>query len=357
METRINKPKERLGNIELLRTLCMFFVMMAHFNLNVILRNNETSTELNYFALLVNSLVFVCVNSYILISGYFSIKLKLKSILALFLQTEFYAALAICTFIISSIIFCSDSLSINILKGLRPFHPNGLWFVPCYALLLIISPLLNWICEEKKSHAVTIAVLVVGGAIIYVVRDNSGNNIVNFISIYLIGRWIALYGKTNSKRQKLIATIILFFSVLLTFCLELWWLQKGHSVDDKKIFSHCTPYLITSSVALFVLFKNITFSKRWLFIVSPSVFSVYLFHENGLIKNIVYIKPLRYLISIMPNDVISYLVMIIYGFILFTLIILFDHYVRIPIQKYLMDAFTRVRVLRIIDSKLLKLNE
>lgn len=78
----MTKTAGRQGNIELLRILCMFFVMLFHFNLNVILRNEETSHELNYFALFVNSLVVVAVNTFVLISGYFSIKLKTKSILA-----------------------------------------------------------------------------------------------------------------------------------------------------------------------------------------------------------------------------------------------------------------------------------
>lgn len=54
---------QRQSNIELLRILCMFFVVMFHFNLNVILRNGETSQGMNYMALLVNSLVVVAVNT------------------------------------------------------------------------------------------------------------------------------------------------------------------------------------------------------------------------------------------------------------------------------------------------------
>jgi surface polysaccharide O-acyltransferase-like enzyme len=349
---------ERQGNIELLRILCMFFVMFAHFNLNAILRNDETSQGLNYFALLVNSLLFVCVNTYILISGYFSIKLKVKSILSLLIQTEFYAVLAICIFALFSISSCSNfTIGKHILVGMIPFRPYGLWFIPCYALLLIISPLLNRICEGKKTHALSIAVIGLGGLILYLTKGYLGNSVVNFILIYLIGRWIALYVKKNNKRQKYIAVFLLLLSVGLTFCLELWWLQRGNSVADKMIFSHSTPWIIASSVALFVLFKNITISKSWLFYIGPSVLSVYLFHENGLIKQYIYIKPLRYLFSISPNDALSYMIMIIYGLSLFSIIVLFDHYVRIPIQDYIMGTLKNNRVYKVMDSKLQKLNK
>lgn len=81
----------RQRNIELLRILCMLFILFWHINLNVILRNGETSQGLNYVALFANSIAVVAVNVFILISGYFSIKIKLKSVFGLLIQTEFWA--------------------------------------------------------------------------------------------------------------------------------------------------------------------------------------------------------------------------------------------------------------------------
>ncbi len=160
---KVAQTIERQGNIELLRILCMFFVMMFHFNLNVILRNDETSQDLNYVALLVNSLVVVAVNTYVLISGFFSIKVKTKSLLNYLVQTEFYAFIAIIVFIVYSSFTNETLVSKSVVVGLHPFHPIGLWFVPCYALLMVVSPLLNWICEDKKTHLITMAVMAGGG--------------------------------------------------------------------------------------------------------------------------------------------------------------------------------------------------
>lgn len=335
----------------------MFFVLMLHINLKVILRNNDTSQVLNYFALLSNSLVFVCINTFVMISGYFSVQVKIKSFLSLLIQTEFYGALALLVYFLISFCCGSFSVSINILGVLMPFHPTGLWFIPCYVLLLVISPLLNWICKDKKAHALSILIIALGAGVVYITRGNNGCNIVNFMLIYLIGRLIALYARENSLKQKNIAAFLLFLSVGFTFCLELWWLNRGHGVADKTIFSHCTPWLITSSVALFVLFKNITITKRWLFFVGPSVLSVYLFHGNYLIEQYIYIKPLRFLISISPNDALSYIILIIYGLSLFSIIVLFDHFVRIPIQDYIMGNLKNNRVYKVMDSKLQKLNK
>lgn len=123
------------------------------------------------------------------------------------------------------------------------------------------------------------------------------------------------------------------------------------------MFAYCSPWVITSSVALFLVFKNITINKLWIAYIAPSVFSVYLFHENSLINQIVYIKPLRFVISIIPYDALSYQAIVVYGIILFALIVAFDRCVRLNIQEWIMNALSNFRILKIIDSKLLKLNE
>lgn len=155
--------KERQGNIELLRIICMFFVMIFHFNLNVILRNGETSQGLNFLALFVNSLVSVAVNTFVLISGFFSIKLRIKSILSYLIQTEFYALLAVLILVVVAVLTSKTYILDGVLTGLIPLHPCGLWFVPCYALLMFISPSLNWISEDRKAHLTTMAVVAGGG--------------------------------------------------------------------------------------------------------------------------------------------------------------------------------------------------
>lgn len=347
---------QRQSNIELLRILCMFFVVLFHFNLNVILRNGETSQSMNLTALLVNSLVVVAVNTFVLISGYFSIKLKMKSILSFLVQTEFYAVLAIVIFAIYSFV-CSTSVSKGVILSLIPFHPNGLWYVPCYALLLFISPLLNWICEDKKAHIVILTALFWGGVILYISTGYEGYSIANFIMMYLIGRWIALYPSKLTRMQSSRALVLLMVSVCITFILALWWISRGHDVSDKKIFAYSSPIVIMSCVLLFILFKNMPLSKQWINIVAPSVFSVYLFHENGLVKDIIYIKPLRHIIALVPSDFVSYLFIFLYGLLLFAIVIVFDQFVRIKIQDKIVNALSNIRVLKIIDSYLLKLNE
>ena len=203
----------------------------------------------------------------------------------------------------------------------------------------------------------TMVALGVGGVICYVLLGYDGYKIWNFILIYLIGRWIALYFNKSSSKQAKNAAVVLVLSVLLTFCLSIWWIYRGHDVTDKTVFAYCSPWVLMSSVALFIIFKNINITKRWIYYVAPSVLSVYLLHENGLTKQIIYIKPLRYFISLVQSDILAYLSMIVYGLTLFAVVVLFDFFVRRKIQIFIVEKLTQVRIIKIFDTKLLKLNE
>lgn len=365
---------ERQVNIELLRILCMFFIMMFHFNLNIILRNDDTSQNLNITALLVNSLVIVAVNTFILISGYFSIKIKVNSFVGLLIQTEFYAIIAISVYLIFGYATEGELFVNSVKEGLRPYHPtslwiqnsvigglvpyhpNGLWFIPCYVLLLFISPVLNWICASKRVHRIMLYIFASVGVILFVIIGYDGYSILNFILLYLIGRWIALYPGFFYKQKNKQIFCAFFVSVVITFTLAIIWWKLGHHVGDKRMFAYSSPWVIFSSICLFLLFKNMHIKWRWVNFVSPSVLSVYLLHENSLISGKVYGRPLLYILSIMPNDLCSYLGMVLYGVLLFFIIVLFDKITRIWLQSHITKALSKLELWQIIDANLKRMN-
>ena len=73
------EPQERSSNIELLRILSMFLVLMIHYIPYRTLPTHDTlahDTLGTLFDLELRSISFVCVNCFILISGYFGIRWK-----------------------------------------------------------------------------------------------------------------------------------------------------------------------------------------------------------------------------------------------------------------------------------------
>lgn len=127
---------QRQGNIELLRIVCILFVLIIHLNLNVILRNDTTSVLMNNVALVVNSFVVVAVNCFVLISGYFSIRLRIKSLVSFLFQVEFCTFIAVVIFLLQKM-SQHESVTIGyVIWVLLPFNAPNLWFVPCYFLLM-----------------------------------------------------------------------------------------------------------------------------------------------------------------------------------------------------------------------------
>lgn len=151
--------------------------------------------------------------------------------------------------------------------------------------------------------------------------------------------------------------ILWLLSVVLTFVLAVWWVYRGHDVSDKKIFEYSAPWVYISSVLLFLYFRSKSIDGKWIMLIAPSVFSVYLFHENSLIRQLVYIDPLKEILSATPNDLLSYCSLLIYGILLFVCVVVFDKFVRIKFQDWLLRLFNRIEVWRIIDANLKKLNE
>lgn len=87
------QKRERDSNLELLRIVSMFLVLIIHY---IPTRGAVTADalSLNYWyslgSLELKSLSFVCVHCFILLSGFFGIQWKLKSFLSLLFQIIFW---------------------------------------------------------------------------------------------------------------------------------------------------------------------------------------------------------------------------------------------------------------------------
>lgn len=310
--------KNRDLNIELLRIVCMIFVVLFHINLNVILRNPNTSDFLNYCAIAGNALVAVAVDCFILISGYFGIKWKIRSFLGLFFQTEFYSV------VILSLAILLFGYQFTIPSGLLPFNPQGLWFVPVYALLYLISPLLNQIIESRFLHKFSIVSIASCSFIIYYAAGGGyqGYSILNFILLYLIGRWIKKY-RYNVKTPLLVTLIIV--SVLFTFIANMIGVNVGMPIASKFFWAYCSPQILLSSILLLLIFTRFSVKDNsFIRFLSAGSFSVYLVHENSLIHDYIYVKPLRWLESVVCCDIVFILCIFIYVALLYLIIATFD---------------------------------
>lgn len=128
--------------MEVLRIIAMFSIVLGHVFYHGFQGQFAESDFLRPFT--------NCgVNVFILISGYYGIKFKLKTLLNLLLMVSFYTLLSLV-----AVYFIDETeFSIRQMSGvILPFCGNHYyWFVTCYIMLYMFAPLINEGIESLRD--------------------------------------------------------------------------------------------------------------------------------------------------------------------------------------------------------------
>lgn len=347
MDVESFKPKIRESNLELLRIVAMYFIVLHHLIAHGVRNIGYTAYPFEEICLqeqipliLLNAFTVVAVNCYVLISGYFGINPTKK---------KFFNLLTVCAFysVIHYLIYASLNqtfYSKEFIYSLLPFsHNQGLWFVTCYIGLFLISPLLNAaVTYLNKKNTEWIKVLV-GLAIItfyfgYLWRtylNFDGYNLVNFIFLYMIGRYL------NEKKQsiKIKRNYLIVGYLICTFitaALGVFFLIYKENADYIYIWTwrYNSPFVILGAVSLFMFFNSLSIRKKWINYIGASTFSVYLIHENLHFN--VHIYDYMHEISSEMNIIVLILYLIVMALIVLVSCVLIDF-----VRRLLFDSLSK----------------
>lgn len=208
--SKINRMT-RDSNFELLRIVAMFLVLVIHadfYSLGIPtsqeMVNHPVSSLMRY---IVESFSLVCVNVYILISGYFGIKVKFKSILSFLFMIEFWRVLVLLGLAVLNLlgrITVEIPSGIDFVRLLIPGYDD--WFVGAYILLLFISPMLNaWLEITSISSINRFLTLYLGFELLMAWLLNAynqfgyGYSVLSFIGLYILGAAIKRIGIVTGR--------------------------------------------------------------------------------------------------------------------------------------------------------------
>ncbi len=274
----------RLSNMELLRIVAMFLVLIFHANFFVLgspkYADIVDSPLSSFSRLFFESLALVCVNVFVLISGWFAISLKLKSILGFIFQCLFFSI-----GIYTVCLLCG--LSDFSVKGIAEcfFLDSSYWFIKSYLGLYILSPLLNAFisaASEKQVRMFLIAFYVFQTA--YGWNDatgffEGGYSTISFVGLYILARYARLYSGryfTLPRRYDLLIYLsIITFIAVTSFVL----IYKGIP-QWSLLYSYINPLVILASISLLMFFSKLNIQSNSINTVATSTFSVYLLHMN-----------------------------------------------------------------------------
>ena len=276
--------KERDSNIELLRVIAMFLVLLVHadfFSLGApTMLDIQTNTLDRTLRIFFEALSIVCVNVFVLISGWFGIRPCLRGASTFIFQCLFFLiGLYIITLLIGT-----SSFSLNGILGCFAATKSN-WFIKAYLLLYIISPVLNAFVEHTSKSTfrnVLIAFFAFTctygwrGAAEFMLR---GYTPLFFIGLYLLARYIRIYQPWFSRFSTLTyVSLYIFFSILVTvFCIipSLYL-----NIHFQPYWDYISPSTIICSIFLFIAFTKFRFNSKFVNWCGASSFAVFLLHTN-----------------------------------------------------------------------------
>ena len=299
----------RQSNFELMRIVSMFMIVLYHFihHGNLVEKSNGSVKVILVF---IQALLFVHVNSFVLLCGYFQCKNKFKmsKFFKLYNQVWFYRAIITTILVFLGIVTFTK---IDFIKKISYIYYGEYWFITMYFILYLCSPMLNIVINNinKKQHLKIIILLLLIFSLlptftIQAFYNNAqGFSITNFVLLYFIGAYLRLYpidkstifsNFTKNFRKYFFLGVYVFLGFVM--CMEnllgnLFICYGGIIGEVGKIMytsagAYDNPIIIVQSVCYFLFFYYMSFRSRIINKISLLVFGIYLIHDYTYSRDI-----------------------------------------------------------------------
>ena len=242
------------------------------------------------------TIAVVAVNTFVLISGYFGIRLQVERFAGLLFQSVFY----IMGVYLVLVAVGWEAFSVgHFARCLSPLDPSGGWFIPVYIGLMLLSPILNAFvtqAREKDLLGIIIALLLmqsVFGWGIDHLKVGAGYSLFSFILLYLIGQYLRKYPETFYSKGKASRYLGIYLGISLLNALIPYVASALHlllpsilsDLGNHKMISiiplaYSSPLNIIGAVCLFIAFSRLKIRSQLINWVASSVLAVYLIHCN-----------------------------------------------------------------------------
>lgn len=189
----------RQSNIELLRLVAMFLVLIIHADFHALgepqLSDFSLAPISSSLRVFFQSMAIVAVNTFVFISGWFGIRVSIKGFCGFLFQCLFFT---VGTYILALSTGLASLSGAGISQCLM--LSTNVWFVKAYIALYILSPVLNVFIErtdKRKIEYVLLAFFIFQsiygwyGSAKFV---EQGYSCFSFIGIYLLAAYVKRYG-------------------------------------------------------------------------------------------------------------------------------------------------------------------
>ena len=306
-----NELKIRNSNFEIMRMVSMFLIIIYHIIVHGKLPENSQGTT-QFVLYIILAICIVHVNSFVLVTGYFQCKSKIKfsKVIQLNNSIWFYTVSIVLFFII---VKGATFSSVDLLKTFLPISYKDYWFLTYYLILYLISPILNTVInniDEKKFKRIIVLLLFIDSILPILTNGvffdvSTGYSLYHFIFLYFIGAFLRNYPiedwyifKRLSKKGLQLLSIFIFF--LMAFINIINQAASRELLNMHPIIAELgailansfTAYnnlfVIIQTIAYFVFFSSLNLKNKFINYFSSATIGIYLIHDNSIIRNILY---------------------------------------------------------------------
>ena len=289
--------KQRNANLDLLRIVSMLLIVFLHsIDHSGVLENAAGCGGAMYFYVrFTYALCQVCVNIYVMLSGYFMVtsRFRLQKLVQLWMEAAFYSFTLKLLFMLTG----QDAFSIvSLVSCFVPILTGRYWFLTIYVGMYLVSPFLNTLIRamDKRQHTllnvVLFAIMSVWVSVhpsIAGMNSGGGWGLAWFVTLYLAASWLRLYYTPDHKPLPWFAGFVMIpAGMALAFCLGVWGYLPGIAAT---VAGHWYRYdsapVYVMTMCLFVGFLNVRIPwpgfSRAIVRVAPLTLGVYLIHAHA----------------------------------------------------------------------------
>ena len=292
----MSNQKKRDANLDLLRIFSMLLIIFLHsIDHSGVLEQAEVSSRGMYFYVrFTYALCQVCVNCYVLLSGYYLVnsKFRLQKLAALWMETVFYAFFLKLLFMATG----QEAFSApSLISCFFPIITGRYWFITIYVGMYLVSPFLNKLIQamNRKEHTrLNLCLFLlfslwsslhpsIGG-----MNSGGGWGLAWFVVLYLAAAWFRLYYTPRHKPLVLLGIYLLIPLLMAAGQMAANALGIGilkSVISNWFRYDSAPVYLMT--IALFAAFLNIQVKNarisRLICSVAPLTLGTYLIHAHA----------------------------------------------------------------------------
>ena len=262
---------------------------------------------------------------FVLLSGYFTIKLKpsgLVKLLGIFI-----------IYCLPEVIYsvATSKSMLHTIRSLMFFSNSHFWFVKTYLYLLLVSPMINlWLknaTERQRWYMVAVFAFIA----CYMATSmgdkslSTGKNLANFIYFYLVGNQLYYYRDKwmNIKTSHIVLCYIIFNVMILTLGYYMYGNIVGKMIKWLS-FPYGSPLILVGAIMFFMIIGKQHIQSRFINYVAASSLAIYLIHGSRPYLPMLHGEVCGYLQGVTDNNLYLFGSYMVYTLIVITACVVID---------------------------------